>query len=60
MEQSTHQQVTTSASSSGNSMVYFGLELPHLLKHLVDKILAEEYIDFNELPPAQELSKPSK
>jgi len=60
MEQSTSSQVTTSAGSSGSSMVYIGPELPRLPQRLVDKIIAGEYIDFNELPPARGISKPSK
>ena len=41
-------------------MVYVGPELPWLTQWLVDKILAGDYVDFNEFPPARGISKPGR
>ena len=41
-----------------NSLVPMGQGLPALPKKLVDRILANEYIDFSELPPAKGKVRP--
>ena len=46
--------------SSSSSMVYVGPELPWLPQRLVDKILAGDYVDFNDLPPARGICKPGR
>ena len=55
---STHQaSVSAVPSSSGSKHVLVAPGLPCLLQKMIDRILAGEYVDFNDLPPARGLSK---
>ena len=45
-------------AGAAGMMVYVGPELPWLPQQLVDKMLAGDYVDFNELPLARGISKP--
>jgi len=44
-------------SPLGSKHVLVSLGLPCLPQNMIDKIVAREYIDFNDFPPARGLSK---
>jgi len=45
---------------SSSSTMYIGPELPWLHRRLVEKILAGDYVHFNEFHPALGISKPGR